>query len=429
MEFSLWIDAWVQERSKFPSLFQIKFPESVSAGDWVYVVLLPSLDKRDELSPEEFTDMYASYSYELPICLFNEELTERSATRLFTALKVIKDFQQTTPKEGLAFMSSVFVCFADWTRAQMGLASIFRSPTLRELHEKLESPAGQMIYEKYAQSPRSTLEHLLDFWAEFGSRFSKGWYDPVQNQMSTQIPRVLLEMTNLSDRISKYDTFVPVEVSASELGNVGNIVQDLAELQSDYFYKEGESWRVCYQGKKAILRDSKGVRCIFVLLQQPGNEFQVEQLEFEADSKEGYANRTISEEDLGRLSPDTRELDHQIDPLARRQYGDRIKALKEESEEARRNNDTERARKADLEIEQIRTELNRAFEQSGRPRKSGKTEHARKRVSQAITYTLGKIRESHPSLELHLRRSITTGVYCGYNPEPQQEWSFDNKEE
>lgn len=79
-----------------------------------------------------------------------------------------------------------------------------------------------------------------------------------------------------------------------------------------------------------------------------------------------------------------------------------------------------------IEIEQLERELVSAFGLGGRARPSNDvTERARVNVKRAITRAIARIDEVCPALAVHLERSIQTGRFCRYDPEPgtQPAWS------
>jgi hypothetical protein len=72
-------------------------------------------------------------------------------------------------------------------------------------------------------------------------------------------------------------------------------------------------------------------------------------------------------------------------------------------------------------------ELARAFGLSGRHRRAASaSERARAGVTRAIRQAIARIGEHHPQLGEHLRRTIRTGTYCAYTPDPRAPagWRF-----
>lgn len=82
--------------------------------------------------------------------------------------------------------------------------------------------------------------------------------------------------------------------------------------------------------------------------------------------------------------------------------------------------DAEREAQADAEREFLVRELSRAFGLGGRARRAGSaSERARVGVTRAVRQAMSRIAESHPQLKEHLDRTIRTGTYCAYEPDPR----------
>ncbi|CCH87952.1 Conserved protein of unknown function [Modestobacter italicus] len=57
---------------------------------------------------------------------------------------------------------------------------------------------------------------------------------------------------------------------------------------------------------------------------------------------------------------------------------------------------------------------------SGRPRRAASaSERARVSVTRAVRQAMARLGERHPLLAQHLDRTIRTGTYCGYFPDPR----------
>ena len=72
-------------------------------------------------------------------------------------------------------------------------------------------------------------------------------------------------------------------------------------------------------------------------------------------------------------------------------------------------------------------ELSRAVGLSGRNRRaSSASERARVAVTRAVRQAIARIGEHDPVLGAHLTRTIRTGTYCAYLPDPRApaEWGF-----
>jgi tetratricopeptide (TPR) repeat protein len=183
--------------------------------------------------------------------------------------------------------------------------------------------------------------------------------------------------------------------------------------------RDGEYWSIRYGTAGFRLRDSKGVRYLAVLLSAPGREIHA--LELLGGATVDPSNIDVAggpAMDDG-LHPDSVGGDAVLDRRAIAAYRARIEDLQEEVDEAESYADPERAARAREELDLLVTELSRAMGLGGRPRSViSAGERARQSVTKAIQGTLRRVREHDSDLAAHLDRSIRTGAFCSYDPDP-----------
>ena len=81
--------------------------------------------------------------------------------------------------------------------------------------------------------------------------------------------------------------------------------------------------------------------------------------------------------------------------------------------------DQEREAQAEGERDFLIRELARAVGLGGRDRHAAApSERARASVTRSIRRALARISEHHPELGAHLERTVRTGTYCAYLPDP-----------
>lgn len=171
--------------------------------------------------------------------------------------------------------------------------------------------------------------------------------------------------------------------------------------------RDGDVWRVSFGATSFLLKDSKGLQFLATLLRNPGRELHVLDLGAAGDAADEPGATT----DLG----DAGEL---LDAEARAAYRRRIADLREELSEAERFHDLGRAARAQSEIEFVSAELARAVGLGGRVRRaSGAAERARQNASRTIAAALKKIAQGSPELGQHLAATISTGLFCCYDPQ------------
>jgi hypothetical protein len=109
-----------------------------------------------------------------------------------------------------------------------------------------------------------------------------------------------------------------------------------------------------------------------------------------------------------------------LDPQAKTEYRRRLAELEDELQEAEAWSDPERTALAKEERDFLTRELAGAMGLGGRDRKAASdAEHARINVTKAIRSALTRIGKNSPALGLHLDRTIRTGTFCSYIPDPR----------
>jgi len=185
------------------------------------------------------------------------------------------------------------------------------------------------------------------------------------------------------------------------------------QLERPTFRLEGEYWTIAFRGPTFRLVDAKGLRYVHRLLQAPGVEVHV--LDLEGLGLSVPSPATGSGDDLHTTSAAG---DLLVDPESLRRYRLRVEDLRDQLEEAEANNDPERASRAREELEPILDEIARVSRPGGASRtQAGEAERARVNVYRAIRKSIEKIREQDVSLGHHLDHEIRTGTYCSYDPE------------
>jgi hypothetical protein len=109
-----------------------------------------------------------------------------------------------------------------------------------------------------------------------------------------------------------------------------------------------------------------------------------------------------------------------LDDQAKAAYKRRIVDLREEVDEADAFGDDERAERARAEIDALVAELARAVGLGGHDRVAASAaERARLNVTRALRAAIARIGEAVPDLGRHLDRRVRTGVFCAYEPTPE----------
>ena len=120
------------------------------------------------------------------------------------------------------------------------------------------------------------------------------------------------------------------------------------------------------------------------------------------------------------LFPGGSDAGEMLDVQAKQAYRGRLAEIEEDLEEARTMGNSERAAQAEAERDFLVHELARAVGLGGRDRLAGSvSERARVSVTRAVRQAMARIQEHNSPLGEHLDRTIRTGTYCAYLPDPR----------
>jgi hypothetical protein len=191
----------------------------------------------------------------------------------------------------------------------------------------------------------------------------------------------------------------------------------------DRFQREGELWTISFDGKLVLMKDSKGLRQIALLLAKPGQELHATDLEAlvggPAEAPAATPSNRVAHGEL-ELRADSGDAGALLDAEAKAAYKARLDELQEEIDEAEDFNDPVRAERAREERDFLIRELARAVGLGGRDRKaSSHAERARLNATRAIRSAMTHLTREHPALGQHLAATIRTGRYCSYTPDPR----------
>jgi DNA-binding NarL/FixJ family response regulator len=186
------------------------------------------------------------------------------------------------------------------------------------------------------------------------------------------------------------------------------------------FRREGEYWTIRHRGSECHLRDSKGIRYLAFLLRNPGRECDA--LEVAA---EGRVDTTA--DDLGGQTEDPDDAGGFLDAQAEAVNRQRLRELDQELAAARGWGSAEQVARLEEEVRFLAREVAGAAGLGGREHRAGSaSERARQNVTRGVKMVLDRLGESSPELAAHLHRTIRTGTFCSYMPDPGSpvRWTF-----
>jgi tetratricopeptide (TPR) repeat protein len=192
------------------------------------------------------------------------------------------------------------------------------------------------------------------------------------------------------------------------------------------FSNKSDFWTISYRGRTFQLKDMRGLHYLAYLLGHPNERFHVCDLVavFDGESDSTGVTAKKSSTAVYGIRPDG-AVAPVLDAKAKAEYRARLSELRAEIDDAEQMNDPGRAERARREFAFLNKELSVALGLGGRDRKlSDYGERARQRVGKAIRSAVGVIQKSDRSLAHHFSTCIRTGYYCGYTPDPHQQWSW-----
>ena len=197
----------------------------------------------------------------------------------------------------------------------------------------------------------------------------------------------------------------------------------LATHKESLFLRQNDYWTIRYHGHAALLKSTRGLHYLLVLLREPGREFHVRELLARLIYVSTPAALSANERVTGGLYAGVPVLDAQ----AKAEYERRINDLRQDLNQAERFNDFQRKTEVQNELQAIADHLASAVGLGGRDRRtSSDAERARSAVTKCIKKGVREIGEAIPSLGYHLAARIKTGYFCSYNPHPDRPvaWKF-----
>jgi len=187
------------------------------------------------------------------------------------------------------------------------------------------------------------------------------------------------------------------------------------------YARVGDCRRIAWRSVEVLLPDLKGFRYLDVLLHRAGAEVHVMDLitsEREIAPAGGSAEPGLAVGYRSGLPV--------LDEQARDAYRRRLAEVDEDIEDAAAANDIGRLGLAEHDREHLVAELARAFGIDGQSRTvGGDVERARGSITRSLRYSVKRLGAFQPELAAHLDRSVSTGVYCCYRPDPLSPLTWD----
>lgn len=169
----------------------------------------------------------------------------------------------------------------------------------------------------------------------------------------------------------------------------------------------GHSWEVALGTRKMMVKDSRGMGYLAILVANPGFEIAAVELAGQPGSAQARAL-----DSAGSSDP-------LLDEAAKRAYRRRLDELSADIEEHEDNHDLVNAERARMERDWLIEQLASAAGLHGSGRSfATASERARISVGKAIRRAIGHIGEADAVMGQELVRTVKTGHRCSYLPPP-----------
>ena len=192
---------------------------------------------------------------------------------------------------------------------------------------------------------------------------------------------------------------------------------------ANVFRREGDYWSVVFEGHTVRVRDLQGHAIPRASARRPRREFHVLDLvAAEAESSPPRGNARRDRPVHPHSATPARCSTHEP---RRRTDGDSPRSTRTSSRRRQATTSNGPPRPT-AERDFLVRELSRAVGLGGRDRRAGSaSERARASVTRALRQAMARIGEHHPQLGEHLDRTIRTGTYCSYLPDPHTPARWD----
>jgi hypothetical protein len=195
---------------------------------------------------------------------------------------------------------------------------------------------------------------------------------------------------------------------------------------TNVFTRQGQIWRLRYDGVETLLPHSVGLGYIGELVQHQGKFIHatelVSRLNGEAVDCVSDGQLQDGEDEPGQLSAAS-EFRDELLPDKDRRWLLRVLGLKqEEYERLRAKGRPDAAAELKDEIDRTKADLKKHRHRNHNATFVSRSDRDRKSVTAAIRRATERVEKVHPSLARHLAKAIETGSQCRYLPEKEVRW-------
>jgi hypothetical protein len=335
----------------------------------------------------ELEQLYATIDFEQDGALWARISATLLAAQLGDRAAARRGLDAVTPRlASLPRDSEWLACLAQLAQT---MALIGAHPIARQVYEALEPFADLVAVEGIGAVIRGPVEWFLALAAAAlgnEARASEHFARAITAAERFGAPGLVVHIRR------DQQTMAPTASSAPSSETSGEYV----------FRRAGDVWTIRFGQAEVQLRDGKGMQDLAVLLSRP--TVQIAALDLTGASISGDAGEVL-------------------DVAARDAYRRRLIELEAEAAEADADGDIGRSEQIAAERDALLEQLTAAFGLGGRARRVGSdAERARTAVTARIRDTIRRIRSANQELGQHLARSVRTGTFCVYEPDPPVAW-------
>jgi hypothetical protein len=179
-------------------------------------------------------------------------------------------------------------------------------------------------------------------------------------------------------------------------GTTNGRKQEIGQRLTVAFLLAGDHWRIDFLSESFYLRDSKGLRYLLLLTENPGRKFSLDQVAAAGDA-EGAAERRSTPEEFFR---------------------NRLHEIRSEMQVANDHNDLGRRLWMQMEVERMSEQIEGRGAGDVDEQEAESAERTRKSIGNSIRRTITAIAKFSPLLAAHLEVSVRTGGSLSYAPDP-----------
>ena len=465
---------WHKDLALNPWQFSTSAIDKIQAGTLVAVVAYPSTTLRDAAGRN--LDQAYRNGYEIPVQLIAETLDDETSRQLQAAVSVVirlhnlESLKSRANQFAILFLLYVHLYHLEETVARLRMTPILERGSLVDCGW---SQSQLLVFNRMSLKDKVelliplrftafSLESVLASWQLFGQILASTEIDKPEDQEGLWLFSMLPPQFKTFEEIE--ETFerigldygaplvqVPYEnarLAKEVMDAVGDDTNALLERLTDdlvlsragqtqippdvcRFRKNGDYWVVGYRGIQTLLKHSRGLSLIGILLVHQGRMIDVLELNGVAEKKirtelaqiiERMSNEEL--DGMNLIRDRLRDSQAMIDRTTRKEVLHAINKIKAKLKSGNIQTQSKRT-EARMTLRKLEHYLRSSTGLGGRDRRfTTESDKLRKNIQMAISRSMEHIRPHHEQLYLHFRRSIQTGAKCSYIPEEPISWEL-----